>query len=136
MISLTASDVRMIRHGGEVLEDFCLERGSEYDAEDYESAKKMGRMRRGLLVTGDEQTQAEAEALMKSVVQAELDSWVPDASQRLINRASTVLVGGPILDPILSTDHGDSPGDHALVQDWVCGIFVLRCCTCAHLFKV
>lgn len=136
MISFTANDAHMADHASEIMQDFCLERGSGYTRDNYDSAKKLGKLRQGLLVTGDEQSAAEAAELLKSVVQAELDHWVPDASQRLINRAATVLADGPILDPVLASDHGNNPGDHALIQDWVCGIFVLRCCTCARLFKV
>lgn len=135
MISFTADDAHMADHASEMLQDACLEQSS-YTRDNYDSAKKLGDLSQGLLVTGIEQTQAEAEALLKQVVQAELDHWAPNASQRLINRAAMILADGPILDPVLASDHGNNPGDHALIQDWVCGIFVLRCCTCARLFKV
>lgn len=136
MISFTVNDARMATIASEILEDHCEDARRDYSRDDRESAKKLGKLRQGLLVTGIEQSAAEAAELLKAVVQAELDHWVPDASQRLINRAATVLADGPILDPVLAPDHGNNPGDHALIQDWVCGIFVLRCCTCARLFKV
>jgi hypothetical protein len=128
----------MADRASEFMVDLCDDRGSGYDfdRDDRESAVKLSKLRRGLLVTGDEQTDVEAEALLKEVIRVELDNWVPDASQRLIDRASLVLTGEKLLDPIIAPDHGDSPAVHSLVQDWVCGIFVLRCATCAHMYKV
>lgn len=136
MISFNINDGHMATRASEVMQDLYLEGEGDFTRDDYDSAKKLGQLRRGLLVTGDEQTQVESEALLKEVVAAELERWVPDASQRLINRASGALGFAGLLDPVLAADHGDNPRDHALSQDWVCGIFVLRCVTCARLFKV
>lgn len=76
---------------------------------------------------GDEST------LLQSVVLAEMDHWIPGASQRLIGRAAELLdhdLGMRMAEP----DHGNDPGAHALFPDWVCGVYVQRCATCAHLF--
>lgn len=134
MINITANDAHLAHIAAEWLQD---DEDRSYDADDRQSIQNLKTIDRGLLVTGAEQTPAEADILLREVVQAELDSWVSNASQRLINRAGLVLgTGVPVLDPILADDHGPNPGDHSLIQDWVCGIFVLRCCTCAHLFKI
>lgn len=135
MISFTSDDADMATRSSEVMEDFLHDMRSTTQAE-LDAAKKLGKLRRGLLVTGDSQTEAEAELLLREVVVTELAHWIPGNSQRLINRASLVLVGAPILDPIMADDHGASPANHTLFQDWVCGIYVLRCTTCARLFKV
>lgn len=71
--------------------------------------------------------------LLQSVVLAEMDHWVAGSSQKLICRAAELLdhdLGLPMSAP----DHGPNPGDHALCADWVCGVYVQRCVTCAHLF--
>ena len=138
MINITVNDAHTAQRGTEWLEDAAEDRHSGYDftREDRDSIKKLSKMQRGLLVTGDEQTEEEAEALLREVLSSEMDHWVPNASQRLINRAALILAGSHLLDPILEMDHGHNPGDHALTQDWVCGIFVLRCVTCARLFKI
>lgn len=96
----------------------------------------LGRVHSGLLITGDTLKQTEAEALLREVVKTEVEHWVPDASQRLIRRASLALGFENLLDPDFQKDHGPLPQDHALVMDWVVGIYVARCATCAHLFKV
>lgn len=136
MIVFNANDSRMAPLASELLQDHCLECYNEYDEDDLKSAKKLGKLRRGLLITGDAQTHDEAEALLRKVVMSEMENWVADASQRLINRACGALGFMDLLDSDFTPDHGGNPGDHALVQDWVMGIFVLRCCTCARLFKI
>lgn len=137
MINITPNDAQVACEGAEWMEEHYETDGvRDHTPEDRESARRLGKMRRGLLVTGDPFTVDEGVALLKEVVTSELDHWVPGSSQRLINRASLVLVGSPILAAATETDHGPGPADHALLQDWVAGIFVLRCVTCAHLFKV
>lgn len=136
MINITSNDAYIAGRASENMEEICLDEADQYDVDDRESARRLGKMRRGLLVTGDPFTVDEGVALLKEVVTSELDHWIPGASQRLINRASLVLVGSPILGAATEADHGSGPADHALLQDWVAGIFVLRCVTCSHLFKV
>lgn len=132
MINVTPNDANMIRRGA------AQDRTSGYDfcRDDRESIERIGKMRRGLLVTGDPFTVDEGVALLKDVITSELEHWIPGASQRLINRAGVLLVGNAILDSAIEADHGPNPADHALRQDWVAGIFVLRCVTCSHLFKI
>jgi len=137
MISITSNDAHMIRVAGEYMADVAEDQTRDYDAEDRESIRRMSNISRGLLVTGDAQTEAEAAELLKAVVLVELASWVPDASQRLIDRAAAALGhrDGPLLDAA-AADCGREASVHALTQDWVCGIFVLRCVHCAHLYKI
>lgn len=115
-----------------------LDRPNEYGNCDDMSVKKLRRLgdHSGIMVTGCKITGDQGRTLLKEVVRGELDHWVPDASQRLIGRASLVLGLDVLLDPQIEKDHGPRPQDHALIGDWVCGIYVMRCATCAHLFKV
>jgi hypothetical protein len=137
MIIVTPNDAHVAHHASEMVEDHYETDGArDHTPEDRESARRLGKLGRGLLVTGDPFTVDEGVTLLKEVVTSELDHWIPGASQRLINRASLILVGSPILGAATEADHGPNPADHALLQDWVAGIFVLRCVTCAHLFKV
>lgn len=138
MINVTSNDAHIVQRGAEWLEDAAEDRASGYDfdRDDRESITRIGKLRRGLLVTGDQFTEDEGLALLKEVITSELEHWVPGSSQRLINRAGVLLVGGPILIGATEADHGPGPADHALLQDWVAGIFVLRCVTCSHLFKI
>lgn len=138
MLSWDKSDCAMATHLSELATDWCLDESNGYTEQDRDAAEKIGKLGHasGLMVTGDSLTVAEGEALLKQVVLSELAHWVPGSSQRLIHRASIVLTGKGLLDPVLAEDHGPLPQDHALVQDWICGVYVMRCCTCAHLFRV
>lgn len=72
-------------------------------------------------------------AVMHDIIQAELANWVPGASQRLIHRAGSAL-DHPMPEP-QANDCGAEPGWHALVADWAAGIYVMRCVTCARLYR-
>jgi len=79
-------------------------------------------------------TDEQVSLMYRDVVRAEIANWVPEASQRLIQRVSRI-VGAPVVPDATEADHGSNPGDHALMSDWVAGIYVLRCSTCQRLFK-
>lgn len=79
----------------------------------------------------EDDTKACEDALY-AVVAAELNNWVPGASQRLIRRAadSLRLVAG-----IGYEDVEECPDDrHCRIYDWVAGHFVLRCIICDNMF--
>lgn len=76
----------------------------------------------------------EAFLALQEVVRLELKHWVPDASQRLIRRASNVL-GFPVTTAPTAKDHGLDRVDHALFPDWTAGLYVLKCATCHRLFQ-
>ena len=46
---------------------------------------------RALVVTGEDQIESEARALLDKVIQTELDNWVPGTSELLIHRAASAL---------------------------------------------
>jgi hypothetical protein len=86
-----------------------------------------------LVVGGEEINDADARAMMRRVVEAELANWVPGASQRLIHRASALLGG---FFPAPSTeDHGPDRARHPLCADWVGGMYLHRCVSCGRLFR-
>lgn len=88
-----------------------------------------------LVLTGGELNRAEERELFRRIVNAELDNWVPNASQRLIFRAGRALGVGGSWPRQASEDCGDNPGDHSLFSNWVAGIFVRHCATCHRLFR-
>jgi hypothetical protein len=77
-------------------------------------------------------TIAEAEAL-QAVVYAELEDWVPGASQRLIRRAADHL---GVVVQIVGAAVEFAPNMHCLTYDWVVGIHVMRCTNCDRLIRV
>lgn len=86
------------------------------------------------VVTGVELDDKAAREMFLRILGAELDNWVPDASQRLLYRAGRAL---GIHHPVMPTDNPDcgaEPGWHALTSDWVAGVFVRRCVTCSRLY--
>lgn len=75
----------------------------------------------------------DAAALLHRVVELELMHWVPNASQRLVHRAFT-LVGQPHREP-QAPDCGPRHRDHPLIATWVAGWYVMQCCRCDRLFE-
>lgn len=142
MIDWNHNDASVATYAAEYLTDQMLDNPNEWDNCDDISVKKLAQLgaNRGLLVTGDVVTVDEAAALMKQVVLTEINSWVSDSSQRLIYRAARALsIDTPYFRFLGCTDdadHGPAPQDHALIQDWVCGIYTMRCATCGHLYRV
>jgi len=136
MIVWNVYDRDMAAVVAERMADDVIEEPQRYGDVSVDKLEALGRVHSGLLLTGENLTKSNAEALLREVVRTEIEHWVPDASQRLIQRASAALGIEPPLDPAFKRDHGPLPQDHALVMTWVCGWYVARCATCAHLFKV
>lgn len=74
--------------------------------------------------------------MLKHIVRAELAHWVPGASQRLLYRAGRI-VGIEQPNPANGQpDCGDDPEHHALISDWVAGLYLHRCSNCFRLFQL
>lgn len=134
MLYLGREDTQMLKHVDEVIGD-RLSGDDTYEDEDHATADKLGKLTPpALLLTGDELTEAGAHALLRRVVEAELDAWVPGASQRLIYRASRAL-GFAHTEP-RRTDCGKELASHATVTRWVAGLYLRQCVGCSRLFRV
>lgn len=137
MIHFTQDDALMLRHTAEVMSDRISD-GNDYSENDQnvvDRIERTGSGRQSLLITGDELDQQDALVLYRNVVHAELNAWVPDASQRLLQRVGHAL---GVRHPLFLTgnpDCGAEPGWHALHTDWIVGIFVRRCTTCGRVYK-
>lgn len=134
MLYLGREDTQMLEHVDEVIGD-RLSGDDTYEAEGRATADKLGRLTPpAVLLTGDEMTEADAHALLRRVVEAELDQWVPGASQRLIHRAGRAL-GFTYPEPRRS-DCGAERGDHVTISQWVAGLHLRQCVGCARLFRI
>lgn len=139
MIVFTQNDRQMLTHITEVINDRMLS-DDGYEGEDHATVGKLSAVAKRLeagpvLVVGHDQPEdvANASSLMRSVLEAELNNWVPNASQRLLHRAATLL--GYRFSTPTQEDHGPNPGDHALFPGWLGGVFVRQCATCARVFR-
>jgi hypothetical protein len=140
MIHFGHAHKQMLSHTAEVMGDRMHDEPDQWtntDEATVDRIERMGKSPAGMLViTGDEMNLIDQRRLMAKVVNAELDHWVPDASQRLIWRASQVLNG--TYGAVVLTDQPDcgaEPSWHALTADWVVGIYVRRCVTCGRLYR-
>jgi hypothetical protein len=134
MLYLGREDAQMLSHVDEVIGD-RLSGDDTYEPDAVATADKLsGLTPPALLLTGDEMTEADTHALLRRVVNAELDHWVPGASQRLIYRASRAL-GFQAAEP-RRADCGDQLVNHATVTQWVAGLYLRQCVGCARLFRV
>lgn len=78
----------------------------------------------------------EAHEMFRQIVAAELDNWVPNASQRLLYRSGGI-VGINQPDPSKGRpDCGPEREQHCLISDWVAGLFLMRCSSCFRLYEV
>lgn len=126
-------DTQMISHAVDVMGD-RLSDGNDYTEQDGVTVTKLGELGTpALVVDGAEHTDYELRAMLRRIVTAELDHWVPDASQRLIYRASRAL--GESFPRARAGDHGPDPADHVLVAEWVAGLYLRKCATCQRLFR-
>lgn len=134
MLYLGREDKQMLLHVDEVIGDrLCGD--DSYEAGDRATADKLSRLTPpAVLLTGDEMTEADAHALLRRVVNAELDQWVPGASQRLIYRASRAL--GFAAAEARRADCGPELVDHATITQWVAGLYLRQCVGCSRLFRV
>lgn len=137
MIAFTGSNAKqMLAHTADVMVDRVNgEDGYTHgDRMVVDAIDHMGRAETSVVVlTGEECAEDEAKGLLRQIVEAELRTWVPGASQRLIYRAANAL-GFKQPWPV-AEDHGPNPGSHALFADHVAGLHVMRCATCMRLFK-
>lgn len=134
MLYLGREDTQMLKHVDEVIGD-RLSGDDTYEPDAVATAAKLERLTPpALLLTGDELTEAETHALLRRIVEAELDQWVPGASQRLIYRASRAL-GFKWPEP-RRTDCGGETSSHATVTQWVAGLYLRQCVGCSRLFRI
>ncbi|AKA61699.1 hypothetical protein SEA_YDN12_32 [Streptomyces phage YDN12] len=134
MIYFRREDAQMLKHVDEVIGD-RLHGDDSYEPEDRDTAAKLGLLvPPALVITGAELTEAQRHVLLRRIVNAELDEWVPGASQRLIFRASRAL--GFAAAEARRADCGPELKDHATITQWVAGLYLRQCVGCVRLFRV
>lgn len=135
MLHFTQEDAQMLNHTVDVIGDRIRSEGG-YTPQDEATVVKLDQLAKtkgsALVLTGDALKGAEARDMLRDVVLLELRHWVPGASQRLIYRAGNAL--GLKQPWPMADDHGPDAGAHALVADYVAGLYLLRCVTCCRLF--
>jgi hypothetical protein len=141
MLYFNREEAQMLTHTAEVMGDrVSVDLG--YTPENDLTLDRIGQignaMKRSqsgaLVITGEDISHRDAALVFAAVVQAELNHWIPNASQRLIHRAGHAL---GVRHPVMLSDNkdcGSEPGWHALIADWVAGIYVRRCVTCCRLY--
>lgn len=137
----TEAERQMLRHVEEVMADRLREEDG-YEDVDQQVVDRIGVMGAAamtgcLVLTGAEMTDLQTDELMRRVVDTEVSNWVPDASQRLLSRASLALgytAAPEFLLPGLA-DCGAEPDRHALVRFWLIGKTYMRCVSCGHLYR-
>ena len=137
MILFTDKDAQMLNHVVDVIGD-RMHHEDGYTEQDEATVKKLDELAKSpctaVVILGDE-VDAEARQMFQAIVQAELRHWVPGASQRLLYRAGRALgIGQP--NPAQGRpDCGPDRADHALISDWVAGLYLLRCSSCFRLYE-
>lgn len=136
MIIFTERDRQMLKHVVEVVGDRMMNEGG-YTEQDGQTLSKLDDMAKSpattAVITADD-TDAEARQMFQAIVRAELRAWVPGASQRLLYRAGRI-TGVIIPNPANARpDCGPDRTDHALIHDWVAGLYVDRCSSCYRLY--
>lgn len=134
MIYFGQGEQQMLNHVDEVIGD-RLSGDDSYEPGDQSTADKLGKIKAPcLVIDGSELSTEDAHALMARIVTAELDAWVPNASQRLLFRAAAAL--GVFAAPLVTDapDCGLERSWHAIVPDWLAGLYVHRCVTCGRLY--
>lgn len=137
MLHIGHDERGMIEHAHETMNDRIMSEPTEFEDADTRAVLHLDVMGKAetsqLVVTGDEIDVDEARNLMRRVVIAEINNWVPNASQRLVWRASSALEHRVGFRPD-HLDCGDDRRQHYLVDEWAAGIFVRRCVTCQRLY--
>lgn len=139
MIHWTQEDAQMLAH----VVNMMNERITQYDGYTDENEATMAKLEElakagpALTVTGEQRDYPTELGLFEQIVTAELNNWVPGASQRLIFRASRALNVGHYPDPALAmrTDCSPERGAHALAANWAGSLYVYRCATCFRLYR-
>ena len=137
MIYFGRGETQMLDHMQDTMCDRIACNSDEYEPEDSNTVEKIARMSLAktgqLVITGELLDDAARQALFRQVVEAELDAWVPNASQRLLYRAARAL--DRFGREPRELDHGDEPGMHALFRNYVGQVWVMQCSTCDRLFR-
>lgn len=139
MFTWTAEDVTFMKHIQEVMSDRMSD-GNDYTEDDRRSLAKLETLadsdvRIVSVIASKAALPRDTETLhLQDIVRAELTHWVPNSSQRLIRRAA-VMLDLPVMPVPAAEDHGDDRSAHALIPDWVGGLYLMRCATCNHLFE-
>lgn len=138
MIHFTQDDAQMLAHVVDVVGDRMHSEDGYTDTDRATMTKLEALVKEGaaVVVSGkDGQANVVELNLFLKIVRAELDHWVPNASQRLLFRAGAAL-GVQQPDPSrMSADCGPDRHQHALVADWVSTMYVYRCASCVRLYR-
>jgi hypothetical protein len=137
MILFTEEDRQMLNHIVDVVGD-RMHHEDGYTEQDGRTLSKLDKLAKtpatAVVVLADD-VDAEARQMFQAIVRAELRHWVPGASQRLLYRAGRV-VGIEQPNPAKGRrDCGADRTDHALISDWVAGLYLHRCSSCFRLFE-
>jgi hypothetical protein len=138
MIIFTDRDRQMLNHVVDVIGD-RMRHEDGYTEQDERTVTKLERLAKSpttsIVILADD-VDAEARQMFQAIVQAELRAWVPGASQRLLYRAGRI-VGIEQPNPAKGQpDCGPDVADHALINDWVAGLYLHRCSNCFRLFQL
>lgn len=141
MQHLNYRDRDFVAHAAEVMADRVADNGDCYTPADDRAVNKLEAIGKGgtaLVVTGAEMDERARNELMRLVLQAELDHWVPGASQRLIWRAAQALeipVTVRLDSPLNTADCGTERSWHSLTSTWIAGRYLMVCSTCRRLYE-
>lgn len=138
MIYWTEADKQMLEHAAEVMGDRIHGEPDGYTDQDRATVAKLEELSKlgsAVTVCGNERARSEETNLFQSIVTAEMASWEPNASQRLLYRAGMALNFCQPDPAAGKPDCGDHPGDHALSPGWLVGIYVHRCATCFRVYR-
>lgn len=139
MIHIRHDERQMLSHTHEQIDDRTRCYPDEYSDADTRAVLHLNVMATAetgqLVIDGAELNHIDARRLMRQIIEAEMAHWVPNASQRLLWRASWAL-GVPLNHAApVAPDCGAEARWHALTGDWVAGLFVRHCVTCHRLFR-
>jgi hypothetical protein len=139
MIHIRHDERQMLAHVAKVMDVRMSDEPTEYTDADTRAVLHLDQVGKcetsALVVTGAELDHTKARQLMRQIIEAEMRNWIPNASQRLLWRASWSLNVPLNHAAPVNPDCGAEPGWHALVADWVAGIYVRRCITCQRLYQ-
>lgn len=138
MIIFTDRDRQMLNHVVDVIGD-RMRHEDGYTEQDERTVTKLDKLAKSpttsIVILADD-VDAEARQVFQAIVQAELRAWVPGASQRLLYRAGRI-VGIEQPNPAKGQpDCGPDVANHALISDWVAGLYLHRCSNCFRLFQL
>lgn len=140
MIHFTREDRQMMDHVVDTTRDRMLTEGG-YAEQDWATMTKLESLAKAgsaVVISGRDEPDADAaRALLRRIAEAELNHWVPNASQRLLHRAGLALgIEQPDPARMRNDDCGPDPAKHATVPDWIGDLFVRRCVSCARIWRV